>query len=114
VSLLEEGLRLFSHRGLPLSRLPAGDPLDLLQRLKRKPQIFDKYRNIPDRAYGRALQHLLAGDLKAAGEPHDRIVRMSSQTGIDPIWNWTVVQKMNRAMRVGFFRDPVELYNALG
>ena len=86
---------------------------DLLQKLRRKPREFDKARNFPDRAYGRALRHLLDGDAKAAREPHDRIVRMSSQTGIDPRWNWTITQKMNRAIRVGFYRDPVELYNAL-
>jgi hypothetical protein len=114
VSLLEEGLRLYSHRALPLSKLPVGDPRDLLQRLKRRrPREFDKFRYVPDRAYGTALHQLLAGEAKAAREPHERIVRMSSQTGIDPVWNWAITQKMNRAIRVGFYRDPVELYNAL-
>jgi len=113
VSLLEEGLQLYSYGGLPLGKLPFLDPQDLLQKLRRKPREFDKARNFPDRAYGRALRHLLDGDAKAAREPHDRIVRMSSQTGIDPRWNWTITQKMNRAIRVGFYRDPVELYNAL-
>jgi len=113
VSLLEEGLQLYAHRGLPLGKLPLLDPRDLLQRLRRKPQEFDKARTFPDRAYGEALQHLLAGDARAAKQPHDRIVRMSAQTGIDPRWNWAVAQRINRAIRVGFYRDPVELYNAL-
>jgi len=113
VSLLEEGLQLYAHRGLPLGKLPLLDPRDLLQRLKRKPQEFDKVRTFPDRAYGEALQHLLAGDARAAKQPHDRIVRMSAQTGIDPRWNWAVAQRINRVLRVGFYRDPVELYNAL-
>jgi len=113
VSLLEEGLRLFSHQGLPLSRLPDPDPRELLQRLKRKPQEFDKLRHLPDRGYGAALQSLLRGEAGAAGEPNRRILRRSSQTGIDPGWNWAITQKINRVIRVGFYRDPVELYNAL-
>jgi hypothetical protein len=114
VSLLEEGLELYSLRGLQLGKLPVLDPRDLLQRLKsRKPREFDKARYFPDRAYGGALRHLLDGEAKAAREPHDRIVRMSSQSGLDPRWNWAITQKMNRAIRVGFFRDPVELYDAL-
>jgi hypothetical protein len=113
VSLLEEGLQLYSHMGMPLGRLPFQDPQDLLQRLKRKPGEFEKGRSIPDRSYGRALRNLLDGEAKAAREPHDRIVRMSSRTGIDPRWNWMITQKVNHAIRVGFYRDPVELYNAL-
>ena len=113
VSLLEEGLQLYTHWERPLGKLPFLDPRDLLQRLKRRPQEFDRQRDIPDRAHGPALHHLLNGEAKAAREPHDRIVRMSSQTGIDPRWNWMITQKMNRAIRVGFYRDPVELYNAL-
>jgi hypothetical protein len=113
VSLLEEGFSLYAHSDLPLGKLPHQDPRNLLQRLKRKPQEFDKFRYLPDRSYGGALHHLLTGEAKAAGEPHERIVRMASQTGIDPKWNWAVTQKMNRAIRVGFYRDPVELYNAL-
>ena len=113
VSLLEEGLRLYSHKGLPLSRLPDPDPRELLQRLTRKPQEFDKLRHLPDRGYGAALQSLLEGEARAAGEPNQEILRMSSQTGIDPGWNWAITQKINRVIRVGFYRDPVELYNAL-
>jgi hypothetical protein len=112
--LLEEGLQLYSYRGMPLARLPILDPRELLQQLKhRKSQEFDKARNLPDRAYGSGLRKLLRGEAKAARHPHERILRMSSQTGIDPEWNWAVAQKINRAVRVGFYRDPVELYNAL-
>jgi hypothetical protein len=113
VSLLEEGLQLYAHAGLPLAKLPSRDPRDLLQRLKRKPGEFDKGRTAPDRAFGRALRCILDGEAKAAREPHDRIVRMAAQTGIDPGWNWAIGQKVNHAIRVGFFRDPVELYKAL-
>ena len=112
-ALLEEGLRLYSHKALPLAKLPVMDPRDLLQRLQRKPREFDKAREYPGRVYGAALQYLLAGKAKAAGEPNDRLVRLSSQTSIDPKWNWAVSQRSTRALRVGFFRDPVELYNAL-
>jgi len=114
LGLLEEALQLYSHRGLPLAKLPAADPQELLQKLKRgRPQEFDKARNLPDRAYGPGLHKLLQSEAKAARQPHQRIMRLSSQTGIDPEWNWAVAQKINRAVRVGFYRDPVELYNAL-
>jgi hypothetical protein len=114
VSLLEEGLKLYAHRGLPLGKLPEQDPQDLLQRLKRrKPREFDKFRNVPDRAYGAVLRNLLDGETREAREPHERILRMSSGTGIDAGWSWAITQKINHVMRVGFYRDPVELYNAL-
>jgi hypothetical protein len=114
IGLLEEGLRLYSHRGLPLAKLPDADPQELLQKLKRgRPKEFDKSRNLPDRAYGPGLHKLLRSETEAARHPHRRILNMSSQTGIDPEWNWAITQKLNRAIRVGFYRDPVELYNAL-
>jgi hypothetical protein len=111
--LLEEALQLYSYRNLPLATLPFLDPRDLLQALKRKPREFDKARNAPDRAYGPGLHDLVNAEAKAARKPHERILRMSSQTGIDPKWNWAISQKVSRAGRVGFYRDPVELYKAL-
>jgi hypothetical protein len=112
--LLEEALQLYSHRGLPLAKLPVLDPRELLQKLRRgKPQEFDKARNIPDRTYGSGLHKLLNGETRAARRPHERILHMATQTGIDPGWNWAVAQKINHVIRVGFYRDPVELYNAL-
>ena len=113
LSLLEEGLRLYAHRDLPLGKLPDLDPRDLHQRLKRKPREFDKFRNVPDRGYGAVLRNLLNGEAGEARRPHGRILRMSSRTGIESGWNWAITQKINRAIRVGFYRDPVELYNSL-
>jgi hypothetical protein len=113
VTLMEEGLNLYDHQGLRLEKLPRRDPQDLLQRLKRRAGEFDKGRYLPDRAYGAALRYLLEGEAKAAREPHDRIVRMASRSGIEPRWNWSVTQRVNHAIRVGFYRDPVELYRAL-
>jgi hypothetical protein len=113
VGVLEEGLRLFSHRSLPLGKLPVMDPGQLLQKLQKKPQEFDRARNLPDRAYGTALHPLLRGERKAARLANDRIVRMSAQTGIEPKWNWAVTQRLNRVLRVGFYRDPAQLYDAL-
>jgi hypothetical protein len=113
VSVLEEGVKLYSHKDLPLGKLPFRDPQDLLQRLKRKPEEFDKKRASPDRAFGPALPGLLDGAAKSLREPHERIVRMSARSGIDPAWNWAIPQKITHAIRVGFYRDPVELFNAL-
>jgi hypothetical protein len=110
--LLEEGLQLYANRAL--AGLPGLDPQELLRKLKRrKSQEFDEARNLPDRAYGPALQKLLGGKAKAARRPHERLLHMSSRTGINPEWNWAIAQKTNRAIRVAFYRDPVELYNAL-
>jgi hypothetical protein len=111
--VLEEGFELFSHKELPLGKLPVMDPRSLLQKLQKKPQEFGSLRNLPDRAYGAALQDLLHGDRKRARAPNDRLVRMSAQTGIDPWWNWSLTKKLSRVPGVGFFRDPVELYRAI-
>jgi hypothetical protein len=89
------------------------DPQDLLLSLKKKPREFDKAREQPDRAFGPALLPLLTGRSKAAQEPNDRLVRQCAQTGIDPKWNWALSRRSSRTARLGFFRDPVELYNAL-
>lgn len=113
VGVLEEGLRLFSQRSMPLARLPVMDPVRLLQRLQKKPKEFDGARSLPGRAIGMAAHHLLRGERKAARMANDRIVRMSAQTGIEPKWNWAVTQRLNRVLRVGFYSDPAELYSAL-
>jgi hypothetical protein len=113
VLVLEEGLRLYSHKELPLARLPFMDPQSLLQRLRKKGKEFDGRRSLPGRAYGNALLSLLHGEEKKAREPNDRLVRMSAQTGIEPRWNWALARKANRVRRAGFYRDPVELYGAV-
>jgi hypothetical protein len=112
-AVLEEGIRLYCLKGRTLANLPVDDPQGLLQRLRSKPREFDKGRALPDRAFGAALPPLLQGALKAAREANERIVRLASQTGVDPKWNWALTQKLGRVPRVGFFRDPVELYAAL-
>jgi len=111
--VLQEGFSLLSHLEMPVARLPVMDPQELLQRLQRRPGEFDAGRNKPDRRFGTALGCLLRGQEKAARAPNDRIVRLSSQTGIDPTWNWALTQKVSRVRRTGFFRDPIELYNAI-
>jgi hypothetical protein len=113
VHVLEEGLRLYSHKELPLARLPVMDPQNLLQRLQKKGQEFEGRRSLPDRAYGNALLSLLRGEEKKAREPNDRLVRMSAQTGIEPRWNWALSRRASRVRRAGFYRDPVELYGAV-
>jgi hypothetical protein len=90
------------------------DPRDLLQKLEKKPEEFDRVRDLPDRSFPSALQYVLLGEGSVARGFNDRLIRMSSQTGVDPKWNWSLTRKLSRVLRVGFYRDPVDLYNAIG
>jgi hypothetical protein len=113
VNLLEEGMRVFSLKELPLKRLPVLDPQDLLQRLEKRAKEFEHFRNLPDRSYGGVLLHILRQEAGAGHIPNHRLVRMSAQTGFDPRWNWSLIQKLSRVKRVGFYKDPVDLHNAI-
>jgi hypothetical protein len=111
--ILEEGLGVFARKQMELMKLPIMDPRDLLQKLAKKPEEFDRFRGLPDRSFPSALQYVLVGEGSAARGFNDRLIRMSSQTGVDPKWNWSLTRKLSRVLRVGFYRDPVDLYNAI-
>ena len=112
--VLDEGMGVFARKGLGLKKLPTMDPQDLLQKLEKKPEEFDRFRNLPDRSFPSALQYVLLGEDRFARRYNDSLIRMSSQTGIDPMCNWSLTRKLGRVLRVGFYRDPVDLYKAIG
>ncbi len=112
--VLDEGMGVFARNAVELKKLPTMDPRDLLQKLEKKPEEFDRVRDLPDRSFPSALQYVLLGEGSVARGFNDRLIRMSSQTGVDPKWNWSLTRKLSRVLRVGFYRDPVDLYNAIG
>ncbi len=112
--VLDEGMGVFARKAMELKKLPIMDPRDLLQKLEKKPEEFDRVRDLPDRSFPSALQYVLLGEGSVARGFNDRLIRMSSQTGVDPRWNWSLTRKLSRVLRVGFYRDPVDLYNAIG
>lgn len=112
--VLDEGMGVFARKAVELKKLPIMDPRDLLQKLEKKPEEFDRVRDLPDRSFPSALQYVLLGEGSVARGFNDRLIRISSQTGVDPKWNWSLTRKLSRVLRVGFYRDPVDLYNAIG
>lgn len=112
--LLGEGMGVFARKAVELKKLPIMDPQDLLHRLEKKPEEFDRFRDLPDRSFPEALQYVLVGQGNVARRFNHRLIRMSSQTGVEPKWNWSLTRKLSRVLRVGFYRDPVDLYNAIG
>jgi hypothetical protein len=112
--VLDEGMGVFARKGLGLKKLPIMDPQDLLHKLEKKPEEFDRFRDLPDRSFPSALQYVLLNAARFARGYNDRLIRMSSQTGVDPMCNWSLTRKLGRVLRVGFYRDPVDLYNTIG
>ena len=89
------------------------DPQELLKRVKRRGRDFGAARFLPDRAYNPLLQSLLKGETTETRELNGRLIRMASEVGIDAAWNWRLTQRLDRVRRVGFYRNPAELYQAV-
>lgn len=111
--VLGEGLKTMERAGRPLVRLPVLDPGDLLERIERRPQAFDRARELPDQAWPSLLQAFLTGRQHEAREITKRVVELASDAGLSLTWNWRLFQKAGRAGSVGFYRDPVELARAI-
>lgn len=111
--LLEEGLETFRRRGESLAKLPYQDPRELLRRIQRRPREFAAARRLPDRAYNPVLQSLLRDRKTEVGELNSRLVRLATTAGVNAQWNWKLTEKLERVRRLGFYRDPAELYRAV-
>jgi ketopantoate reductase len=111
--ILTEGLKTMERAGRTLARLPVMDPRDLLERLDRHGQSFDRAHDLPDQAWSPTLQAFLAGRQHEAREITKRIVEMASDAGLSLTWNWRLFQKAGRVASVGFYRDPAELSRAI-
>ena len=113
LGVLEEGLSAFLRAGRPLKKLPFHDPQDLVQRLRRRPEEFVPAGLAPDREYNSLLQSLLRQQKTETRELNERMVRLAEETGLSARWNWRLAQKLGRVTRLGFFRGPDELRQAL-
>jgi ketopantoate reductase len=111
--VLEEGLQSFARLGRAVGRLPELDPQELLQRLRSRGAELDGARLSPDRAYGALLQSILRGERPRRAMPNERLIRLASEAGVSPWWNWRLARKLGRIGSAGFYRDPVELYEAV-
>ena len=111
--VLAEGLKTMDRAGRTLARLPVMDPRDLLERIERRPQAFDRARDLPDQSWPPLLQAVFAGRQHEARQVTKRIVETASDAGLTLTWNWRLFQKAGRVVSVGFFRDPAELARAL-
>jgi hypothetical protein len=111
--VLTEGLKTMDRAGRILARLPVMDPRELLERINRRPQGFDRARELPDQSWPPMLQAFLTGRPHEAREITKRIVEIASDAGLSLTWNWRLFQKAGRVLSVGFFRDRVELARAL-
>ncbi|MCX7030118.1 MAG: hypothetical protein NTU62_08360 [Spirochaetes bacterium] len=111
--VLTEGLKTMDRAGRTLARLPVMDPRDLLSMISRRPQAFERARELPDQSWPSMLQAFLTGRQCEAREITKRIVEMASDAGLSLTWNWRLFQKAGRITSVGFFRDPVELARAI-
>jgi ketopantoate reductase len=112
-AVLAEGLKTMERAGRSLARLPVNDPRELLERITRHPQAFDRTRELPDQSWPSLLQDFLTGRPHEAREITKRIVEIASDAGLALTWNWRLFQKSGRVASVGFFRDPVELARAV-
>ncbi len=112
-NVLTEGVRVLQRAGFPLRRLPALDPQELLQELARHPERLEAARAAPDRAYNPLLQSILKGEPPAVDRLNGRLVKMASGVMLQARWNWRLLQKLGRVVRVGFFRDPADLYSTV-
>jgi ketopantoate reductase len=111
--VLAEGLKTMDRAGRPLAHLPAMDPRDLLERISRRPEAYDRARGLPDQSWPSLLQAFFTGRQHEARQITKRVVEMASDAGLSLTWNWRLFQKAGRIGSVGFFRDPAELARAL-
>ena len=112
-AVIEEGLRILERFGGELRRLPVMDPRELALRLRKARQTSGTARFVPDRGYNSLLQALLRGEKTEVRELNERLVKLGGNAGVEASWNWRLARKLGRVARLGFYRDPAELYLAL-
>jgi len=113
LAVIEEGLKILERSGGELRKLPVMDPRELVLRLRRARQTSGTARFDPDRGYNSLLQALLRGEKTEVRELNERLVKLGGEAGVEASWNWRLARKLGRVARLGFYRDPAELYLAL-
>jgi ketopantoate reductase len=89
------------------------DPQELLAVMQKRPGELAGRAARPDRAYNSLLQSILRGRKTEVRELNEKLVRMATDAGVDPRWNWRLVRKLSRVTQVGFYGSPAELCRAL-
>ncbi len=111
--VLKEGLDIFTRMGRPLKKLTLMDPQDLLKKIEKGGQEFTSVRCKPDRAYNSLLQSMITGKMTETRELNGKLIKMAAEAGVDPLWNWKLTQKQIRVLRVGYYKNPAELYKSI-
>ncbi len=111
--ILQEGLRTFAKLDMQLAKLPVMDPVDLLSRLEKKPEKFDQQRLSCDRSYNTVLQSLLLNKKNEVARLNGKLINLAKNAGVDPVWNWKLVQKVQRVAKFGFYPNPKELLGGI-
>jgi ketopantoate reductase len=111
--VLQEGLATLHRLGRKLRKLPFMDPQELLAVMQKRPGELAGRAARPDRAYNSLLQSILRGRKTEVRELNEKLVRMATDAGVDPRWNWRLVRKLSRVTQVGFYGSPAELCRAL-
>lgn len=111
--VLEEGTETLRRLGREPARLPLADPQELLERIRRGDKSLDGHRFAPGRELGEPLQAALRGEKVELGGLNERLVRLASQAGTDPRWNWQLARKKGRLHQRVFFRSAAELHEAI-
>jgi ketopantoate reductase len=111
--VLQEAIETFRRLGRKLRRLPIADPQELLATIQKRPHELASAAARPDRAYNSLLQSILRGRKTEVKELNEKLVRLATEAGVDPRWNWRLAQKLNRVVQAGFYGSPLELCRAL-
>jgi ketopantoate reductase len=111
--ILNEGLKTMNKLEMQLGKLPVMDPQDLVAKLEKKPEKFDEKRFACDRSYNTLLQSFLLNKKNEVTRINGRLLNLAKNAGIDPVWNWKLVQKVQRVMKFGFYPNPRELMGGI-
>lgn len=111
--VLHEGIKTFEKLENPMQKLPANDPVELLNLLTKKPDQFSARQYKPDRSFNPLLQSLLLDKETEVKEINGVLINAAKDAGVDTSWNWRLLQKLPRIKRFGFYPTPSDLLNGI-
>jgi ketopantoate reductase len=111
--ILHEAIKTFAKLEMPIGKLPVMDPSDLIAKIEKKPEKFELDRNKCDRSYNTVLQSLLLNKKNDVNRLNGRLVALAKTAGVDPVWNWKLLQKVPRVAKFGFYPNPKELLGGI-
>jgi ketopantoate reductase len=111
--ILHEGLKTFEKNETPIGKLPVMDPVELINKLEKKPDKYEHERYKCDRAYNTVLQSFLLDKKNEVNRLNGKLITLAKNAGVDPVWNWKLVQKVQRVTKFGFYPNPKELLGGI-